>query len=98
MRPRRQISMRSILYGCMLVGAVGAGYVSDRLPLGQMMAMVPGSGCNIKGGISQDTGERVYHVPGQSDYNDTAISVTKGERWFCSEAQARRSGWRKAQI
>ncbi|WP_456299102.1 sunset domain-containing protein [Marivita geojedonensis] len=24
------------------------------------------------------------------------MSPTKGERWFCSEAEARAAGWRKA--
>lgn len=61
-----------------------------------MKALVPGSGCNIKGNISVDTGERIYHVPGQKYYRETIISTGKGERWFCSEEEARRAGWRKA--
>ncbi len=52
--------------------------------------------CNIKGNISYDTGERIYHVPGQEHYAETIISPSKGERWFCSEADAREAGWRKA--
>lgn len=51
--------------------------------------------CRIKGNISR-SGERIYHVPGQEFYTRTQISVTKGERWFCSEAEARAAGWRKA--
>jgi endonuclease YncB( thermonuclease family) len=53
------------------------------------------SGCNIKGNIS-DRGERIYHLPGQRYYDKTKISEGKGERWFCSEAEARAAGWRKA--
>lgn len=52
-------------------------------------------GCNIKGNIS-DKGERIYHVPGQAYYDKTRISTGKGERWFCSEQEARNAGWRKA--
>lgn len=54
------------------------------------------AGCNIKGNISYNTGERIYHVPGQEHYAETIITVSKGERWFCSEAAAREAGWRKA--
>ncbi|WP_300589040.1 thermonuclease family protein [Marivita sp.] len=52
--------------------------------------------CKIKGNISLSKGERIYHVPGQKYYSETRISPTKGERWFCSEDEARAAGWRKA--
>lgn len=51
--------------------------------------------CNIKGNISS-SGERIYHLPGQEHYGRTKISISKGERWFCSEAEARVAGWRPA--
>jgi len=51
--------------------------------------------CAIKGNISR-RGERIYHMPGQRDYEATKISASKGERWFCSENEARASGWRPA--
>lgn len=53
------------------------------------------SSCDIKGNIS-DEGERIYHVPGQQFYDVTRIDETKGERWFCSETDAREAGWRKS--
>ena len=53
-------------------------------------------GCVIKGNISRRSGERIYHVPGQEHYAATRISPGKGERWFCSEAEARAAGWRRA--
>ncbi|MFZ5965107.1 thermonuclease family protein [Thalassococcus sp. BH17M4-6] len=53
------------------------------------------TGCTIKGNISRD-GKRIYHMPGQNWYDKTRIDPTKGERWFCSEADARQAGWRKA--
>lgn len=55
----------------------------------------PDPGCRIKGNISAK-GARIYHVPGQEFYERTGIRPEKGERWFCSEAQARASGWRPA--
>jgi endonuclease YncB( thermonuclease family) len=51
--------------------------------------------CRIKGNIN-DTGERIYHRPGQQHYEDTQISTARGERWFCSETEARAAGWRAA--
>lgn len=52
--------------------------------------------CNIKGNISINSGERIFHVPGQHYYSATKISPQYGERWFCSEQEARAAGWRKA--
>ena len=51
--------------------------------------------CAIKGNISQD-GSRIYHVPGGRYYERTRINRSKGERWFCSEAEARAAGWRRS--
>ena len=52
--------------------------------------------CDIKGNISINSGERIYHVRGQEFYNSTVIRHEYGERWFCSEDEARNAGWRKA--
>lgn len=52
----------------------------------------------IKGNISTNTGERIYHVPGQEYYDETVITEAKGERWFCTEAEAVAAGWRKAKV
>ncbi|HEY3339922.1 MAG TPA: hypothetical protein VGK18_15590 [Propionicimonas sp.] len=54
--------------------------------------------CLIKGNVSYNTGERIYHVPGQKYYQSTIINEAKGERWFCTEAQARKAGWRKSVV
>lgn len=56
-------------------------------------AEAPG-GCAIKGNISSSG--RIFHVPGQADYARTRIDPAKGERWFCTEAEARAAGWRGA--
>ncbi|HEX9876229.1 MAG TPA: thermonuclease family protein [Gammaproteobacteria bacterium] len=49
--------------------------------------------CLIKGNINR-RGERIYHVPGSSSYDETIIDESRGERWFCSEAEAQSAGWR----
>lgn len=55
------------------------------------------TGCNIKGNISKK-GARIYHVPGQKYYDRTRIDRSKGERMFCSEAEARKAGWRRSNV
>lgn len=57
--------------------------------------VAPDAGCAIKGNISSK-GVRIYHVRGQQHYERTSINTKKGERWFCSDAEARAAGWRKA--
>ena len=52
-------------------------------------------GCALKGNISA-SGQRIFHAPGQRDYEATRIDPAKGERWFCSTEAARRAGWRAA--
>jgi endonuclease YncB( thermonuclease family) len=50
-------------------------------------------GCYIKGNVNGE-GERIYHVPGSPSYDDTRVDESKGERWFCTEVEARTAGWR----
>lgn len=56
-------------------------------------AAPPRDGCRIKGNINAE-GERIYHVPSSSSYGATVIDERTGERWFCTEAEARAAGWR----
>ena len=53
-------------------------------------------GCDIKGNISVNSKEKIYHMVGQQNYDQTVISPEKGERWFCTEEEAVANGWRKA--
>ena len=55
-------------------------------------AAPPQPGCVIKGNINAK-GRRIFHVPGQEDYAATRIDTARGERWFCSVAEARAAGW-----
>ncbi|MSR08672.1 MAG: thermonuclease family protein [Gammaproteobacteria bacterium] len=53
----------------------------------------PVANCRIKGNINSK-GVRIYHEPGRASYASTDIDMKKGERWFCSVAEAERAGWR----
>ncbi len=53
--------------------------------------------CRIKGNVSA-SGERIYHRPSDDYYMETVVNPFRGERWFCSEADARRAGWRPARV
>lgn len=50
-------------------------------------------GCDIKGNINAEE-VKIYHVPGGRYYNKTQIDPTRGERWFCTGAEAQAAGWR----
>ncbi len=83
------------------VGAGGAYYVLEPETVvsavkDQALRFGLMPGCNIKGNISINSGEHIYHMPGQEYYSATRIRPEYGERWFCSESDARRAGWRKA--
>lgn len=51
----------------------------------------------IKGNISTNSGEKIYHVPGGAFYEQTVIDESAGERWFCTEPEAVAAGWRISQ-
>ena len=76
-------------------GGGSSGSVDGRCPNG---CTIQQPGCNIKGNISIETGEKIYHVPGQEYYDETSIRPEYGERWFCTEAEAIETGWRKAEV
>ena len=52
----------------------------------------PNPDCPIKGDITF-TGKRRYYVPGTRSYPSILINEVRGERWFCSEADALEAGW-----
>jgi micrococcal nuclease len=59
--------------------------------------LTPPAGCRIKGNINSE-GEKIYHVPGGKYYEQTVIEPERGERWFCSEAEAVAAGWRRSDV
>jgi len=50
--------------------------------------------CRIKGNLSRNG--RLYHLPEWRSWTATRIDEAKGERWFCSEAEALAAGWAPA--
>ncbi|EKF17050.1 hypothetical protein [Nitratireductor pacificus] len=94
LEPRRSWPMWSAALLCV---SLGLGYFADDLLDGRWLAAMPGSGCAIKGNISDDN-QRIYHLPGQDYYRRTRIDLVRGERWFCSESEARAAGWRRSRI
>ncbi|MGZ1520293.1 thermonuclease family protein [Xanthomonas citri] len=61
----------------------------------QVTAPPGSSGCRIKGNISRQ-GKKIYHVPGQRNYESTSIDLSHGERMFCNPEEAMRAGWQPA--
>jgi endonuclease YncB( thermonuclease family) len=59
------------------------------------MSDLQGTDCKIKGNISR-SGTRIYHLPESRYYANTRIDTAKDERWFCSESEAKKAGWRAA--
>lgn len=55
----------------------------------------PDARCAVKGNVNSK-GSRIYHLPGSRDYATVRINPLKGERWFCSAAEAAAAGWRPA--
>lgn len=49
-------------------------------------------GCPIKGNVRG--GRRFYVVPWARGYERVRVSASRGERWFCSEAEARAAGFK----
>ena len=60
------------------------------------VATVAAGDCKIKGNITTK-GEKVYHTTQSPYYAKTSINTSKGERWFCTEKEAKAAGWRAAQ-
>lgn len=52
------------------------------------------SGCAIKGKITKNG--QIYHTPWSPWYAVAKVDERRGERWFCTEAEAAEAGWRPA--
>lgn len=72
-----------------------AAYRNDQRTRTGQMSGAADPACVIKGNISR-AGTRIYHMPGQAFYARTVIRTGVGERWFCTEVEARAAGWRRA--
>lgn len=52
--------------------------------------------CIIKANVTENN-EPTYHLPGCKAYTITKIQLHHGDRWFCTEKEAKAAGFRKAQ-
>lgn len=52
-------------------------------------------GCPIKG-VAR--GARTYVLPWSPSYNNVRVRESRGDRWFCSEQEARAAGWRPTSL
>lgn len=58
----------------------------------------PSPECLIKGNVSQDKpGNKIYHFPGCSAYEQIKVERSWGDDWFCSESEAEKAGFRKSE-
>lgn len=57
-------------------------------------ARSPQQGCVIAATIDP-SGERLYFGPLDPDYAAKGVDPARGERWFCSDEEARDAGWRR---
>ena len=55
----------------------------------------PNPKCAIKGNLDRDKKVWTYLTPGCSYYDVSIVEKFKGERWFCSEAEAIKAGYTK---
>ncbi|WP_456061864.1 sunset domain-containing protein [Aureimonas ureilytica] len=72
---------------------VGAGLAWPTLR-SAASALAARQDCTIKGNLSEHG--NIYHMQGDENYAETRIDTSRGERWFCTEAEAREAGWRRA--
>lgn len=49
-------------------------------------------GCAIKGNVTENG--HIYHMPWSPWYAKVKVEIEKGERWFCTEAEAVAGGFR----
>ncbi|TSC85765.1 MAG: nuclease [Microgenomates group bacterium Gr01-1014_16] len=49
--------------------------------------------CGILGNIDESSGKKYYHVPGCPSYGRVKIDIERGEKKFCTESEAKRSGF-----
>lgn len=51
--------------------------------------------CVIKGNLTSRPVIKTYHFPGCGQYNRTFLELSRGDRWFCTEKEAKAAGFSK---
>lgn len=96
-RKNRKGNLLETVVGVVVLAAIALITMQfDRSRSPSPITSITQPGCVIKGNISIETGNKLYHLPGMEDYESTVIDPAGGEKWFCSESEAIASGWRKA--
>jgi len=54
-------------------------------------------GCLIKGNYRPADNTRIYHTPDCYNYDRITIKPGTSDRWFCTEEEAKKAGFRKSQ-
>ncbi len=52
--------------------------------------------CIIKGNVGGNNQVKLYSVPGCTGYKQTLIEKDLGDQWFCTEAEAKKAGFKRA--
>lgn len=53
-------------------------------------------GCDIKGNIASSKMGKVYFLPRCPNYYKLIVDESRGEKYFCTEAEAKKAGFRKS--
>lgn len=54
--------------------------------------------CKIKGNINVQTKTKIYHMQGQRFYDNTMIKPEEGDKYFCTEQEAKEAGFVKSKV
>ena len=74
-----------------LWGACGCdGYEENQIDLPP-----PSEECSIKGNFNKRTLEKTYLIKGCDSYNRVKVDPKSGDKYFCSEAEAQKVGFKK---
>jgi len=52
--------------------------------------------CVIKGNVRKDNNTKIYHLPDCYNYTKIVIDESNGDKWFCTEAEAKVAGFTKS--
>jgi len=53
--------------------------------------------CDIKGNLDKDANRKIYYFPGCAQYEFTIVEKDLGEDWFCTEEEAQKAGFVRAE-
>lgn len=53
--------------------------------------------CKIKGNRNPDNKKKIYYFPGCNIYDTVLVQLHHGDQWFCTETEAKKAGFTKAE-